>query len=334
MFRKVHWRLGSGAVFLVLASVALVGIDCGAPESLKNVTGNIGGGGNGGTPTGGTTDTGGTGGATDTGGTGGATDLGGSGGATDTGGSTGTGGSTATGGATGNGGSTGTGGSTANGGTTGSGGSTANGGTTGSGGTTAAGGTTGSGGGGAGGTTASGGTTGSGGTGGSASMVCMNSVVVSAGGSEANCPAKTTWKATANPTPASNFDGINNMYLQPQYAIDGMAATRYSSGATLAANFYFQVDLGVAKTVSGITVDTNVGTDTMDVANGYDVSVSTDGTNFTVVKSCAYNAAPTEVINFASTTARYIRYINKGAPGPGNGPTSWMSIHEFDIICH
>ena len=133
------------------------------------------------------------------------------------------------------------------------------------------------------------------------------------------------------PTPASGFDGIDNMYLQPQYAIDGVAATRYSSGMTLAAGFYFQVDLGVAKLVSGITVDTNVGMDLMDVANGYDVGLSTDGTNFTVVATCAYDAATTEVINFKAAMARYVRFTNKGAPGPKNGATSWMSIHEFDI---
>src|SRR5262249_49896065 len=119
-----------------------------------------------------------------------------------------------------------------------------------------------------------------------------------------------------------------------QYAIDGVAATRYSTGATMAAGMYYQVDLGAAKMVSGITVDTNVGMDLMDVANGYDVGLSTDGTTFTTVATCAYHAATTEVINFKATSARYARYTNKGGPGPKNGATSWMSIHEFDIRCN
>ena len=166
------------------------------------------------------------------------------------------------------------------------------------------------------------------------SGTCNNSAVVTAGGAEATCTAKTTWKGTAMPTPPSGYLGINDMYLQPQYAIDGVAATRYSSGMTLAAGFYYQVDLGAAKMVSGITVDTNVGMDLMDVANGYDVGLSTDGTTFTTVATCAYNAAPTEVINFKATSARYVRYTNKAGPGPKNGATSWMSIHEFDIRCN
>ena len=50
--------------------------------------------------------------------------------------------------------------------------------------------------------------------------------------------------------------------------------------------------------------------------------------------SCAYNAAPLEVINFAATPARYVRYTNHNAPGPRNGPISWLSIHELDILCN
>jgi len=164
--------------------------------------------------------------------------------------------------------------------------------------------------------------------------VCMNSTVVTAGGSEATCGAKTGWKATAMPTPPSMYLNIPDSQLQPQYAIDGNTATRYSSGATIASGFYFQVDLGAAKMVSGITVDTSEGADTMDVANGYDVGLSTDGTTFTTISTCPYGAAPKEVINFKATSARYVRYTNKGAPGPKNGPTSWMSIHEFDILCN
>ena len=162
----------------------------------------------------------------------------------------------------------------------------------------------------------------------------MNSTVVTAGGSEATCGAKTGWKATAMPTPASGFDGIADKYLLPKYAIDGDTTTRYSSGMTMANGFYFQVDLGAAKMVSGITVDTSEGADITDVANGYDVGLSTDGTTFTTISTCPYGAAPKEVINFKATSARYVRYTNKGAPGPKNGPTSWMSIHEFDILCN
>jgi hypothetical protein len=182
--------------------------------------------------------------------------------------------------------------------------------------------------GGAAGTTA--GTGGGAGTG--VAMVCDNTAVKSAGGDETKCTAKTMWKATAMPTPPSKYLNIPDNQLQPQYAIDGMIATRYSSGATMADGFYFQVDLGAAKMISGIVVD--AGADALDVANGYDVGVSMDGTAFTSVATCMYNAAAKETINFTATMARYVRYTNKGAPGPMNGATSWLSIHEFDILCN
>jgi F5/8 type C domain len=173
-----------------------------------------------------------------------------------------------------------------------------------------------------------------GGAAGAAAPVCNNSAVVTAGGLESNCTAKTTWKATAMPTPPSKYKGISDTQLQPQYAIDGMTTTRYSSGMTMAAGFYFQVDLGATKMVSGITVDTSEGADTLDVASSYEVELSTDGTTFTPVASCASAAAPMEVINFKATSARYVRYTNMGGPGPANGLTSWLAIHEFDILCN
>jgi hypothetical protein len=180
---------------------------------------------------------------------------------------------------------------------------------------------------------AAGGTAGAGtaGAGGATVMACANSTVVSAGGMESKCTAKTMWVATAMPSPAHRGD-IPDTALFPKYAIDGMIATRYSSGATMAPGFYFQVDLGAAKMVSGIIVDTSEGVDAPDVAQGYEVGLSTDGIAFTPVKSCMSAAAPMEVVNFTATMARYVRYTNMGAPP--NGATSWMSIHEFDILCN
>jgi hypothetical protein len=176
--------------------------------------------------------------------------------------------------------------------------------------------------------------TGSAGTIGVGPIICSNNTVFAPGGSESKCPAKSTWKATAMPTPPSMLDGIPDTQLQPQYAIDGDPTTRYSSGATMEDGFYFQVDMGAAALVSGITVDTSEGADFTDVADGYDVGVSLDGITFETVATCSFNAAPLEVINFPPIGARYLRYTNKGFPGPANGPTSWLSIHELDIVCN
>jgi hypothetical protein len=205
------------------------------------------------------------------------------------------------------------------------------GGTAGAGGDMDAGSTAGTTGGTAGAGTAGAGTAGDvGGTAGATVMVCNNATVVSAGGSAANCGPQSGWTATAMPTPPSGFDGIANSQLQPMYAIDGNTVTRYSSGATMMQGDYFEVDLGSAKMVSGIVVDTSE--DATDVANGYEVDLSTDGTTFNKIAGCMYPAAPTETINFTATSARYIRYIDEGPPT--NGLTSWLSIHEFNVTCN
>jgi glucosylceramidase len=96
---------------------------------------------------------------------------------------------------------------------------------------------------------------------------------------------------------------------------------------------YLQVDLGSAKMVSGVTID--VGGDTGDIANGWDVSLSTDGTTFTSVASCTAPAQAQLIVNFTATNARYVRYTCKGAPGAANATlTAWMSIAEVDIACN
>jgi beta-glucosidase len=128
----------------------------------------------------------------------------------------------------------------------------------------------------------------------------------------------------------------DNQLLAP-YAIDGSTTTRFTSGKTMADGFYFQVDLGAAKKISGIVVTTtlNATDSTYDVADGYEVGLSTDGTTFTKVAGCTTSAAPVETINFTATMARYVRYTAKGGPvSPPNSATAWLSIHEFNVLCN
>ncbi|HSZ83419.1 MAG TPA: discoidin domain-containing protein, partial [Polyangia bacterium] len=171
-----------------------------------------------------------------------------------------------------------------------------------------------------------------------APMICMNSTVVTQGGTQANCGPQSGWTATAMPTPNSGLDGIMDNQLLPKYAIDGSLTTRYSSGMTMAAGDYFQVDLGATKMVSGIIVTSTENMDgTYDVADGYTVGLSTDGNNFTTVSTCAAgsSASSVETVNFAATMARYVRYTNMGPPiAPPSSATAWLSIQEFDVTCN
>jgi F5/8 type C domain-containing protein len=171
-----------------------------------------------------------------------------------------------------------------------------------------------------------------------APTICMNSTVVTQGGTPGNCGPQSGWTATAMPTPNSGLDQIPDNQLLPKYAIDGSLTTRYSSGMTMASGFYFQVDLGSTKMVSGIVVTSTMNMDgTFDVADGYTVGLSTDGNNFTTVSTCAAgtSASSVETVNFAATMARYVRYTNMGPPlAPPSSATAWLSIQEFDVTCN
>jgi hypothetical protein len=165
--------------------------------------------------------------------------------------------------------------------------------------------------------------------GGGAPAVCMNSTVFTPGGSMANCPPESTWKATAMPTPPSHFLGISDSELQPQYAIDGDPTTRYSSGQNQMGTEWFEVDLGRAVMVSGISISEGATPDsTTDVARAYKVEVSLDGSTWTTVSTCTFAAQPDEVINFAAVMARYIRVDQTGTTC-----VYWWSIHEFTVVC-
>jgi hypothetical protein len=144
---------------------------------------------------------------------------------------------------------------------------------------------------------------------------------------ESNCPPKSSWVATALPTPMSGLDGIPDSQLLPQYAIDGDLITRYSSGVVGAVGDFFQVDLGAVATVSGITVNT---TEPTDVAQGYAVELSPDGVLWTAVAASDANASTVQVVNFPGRAARFVRYTNARNYADG---ISWFSIHEFDIMC-
>ena len=62
-----------------------------------------------------------------------------------------------------------------------------------------------------------------------------------------------------------------------------------------------------------------------DYARGYDVTVSTNNTLFTVVAACTGTANP-EVVSFPTQTAQWVRVVLTAA-----STTNWWSIDEFDL---
>jgi F5/8 type C domain len=126
--------------------------------------------------------------------------------------------------------------------------------------------------------------------------------------------SETGWTASSNTSSAGD---------PPSNAIDGNINTRFSSDTDEASGQYFQVNLGSAQTFNQIEMDS--GGSAGDYARGYNVEVSTDGTNFTSVATGTGTASP-EIVTFASQTAQYIRVVSTAA-----STTSWWSIAEFTV---
>ena len=127
--------------------------------------------------------------------------------------------------------------------------------------------------------------------------------------------SETGWTATSN-TSSSAADA-------PQNAISGDTGARFSSDAAQAAGMWWQANMGAAQTFSQIEMDS--GGYSTDYARGYNVEVSTDGTNFTTVYSGTGTSSP-ETATFATQTAQYIRVVLTAAVSP-----YWWSMVNFTV---
>lgn len=118
------------------------------------------------------------------------------------------------------------------------------------------------------------------------------------------------WVASANPASGE----------LPAAAIDGNAASRFSSGTAMVNGQTFTIDMGSAKTFNSLTMD-SAGS-ALDYARGYTVQVSSDGAGWTnVITGTGTSAVVTS--RFTTQTARFLRVVQTGSS------SSWWSIAEF-----
>ncbi len=177
---------------------------------------------------------------------------------------------------------------------------------------------------------ASGGTTGSAGSGatgnaggGSTGAGGSASAGAASGGSGGAAPInpcdRTNWKATASASSGSPK-------TTPALAIDGLTSTRWATGAVQVGGEWFLLDLGA--TAAHLTQVTLDATDHAgDEPLKYKVEVSSDGKTYFLV--CSGTGAPSTVINFADTAARYVRITQTGSDPDAN----WWSIQELTLTC-
>ncbi|WUP38178.1 discoidin domain-containing protein [Streptomyces europaeiscabiei] len=123
-----------------------------------------------------------------------------------------------------------------------------------------------------------------------------------------------SWQASAS---ASSSDDPQSK------AIDSDATTRWSLGHGMQPGDWFQVDLGSTQTFDQFVLDTSASSG--DFVRRYEVYTSDDGTSWGKPIATGPGSAVSRIL-LPTTTARYIRVVNKASSG------SWWSIHDVSVF--
>jgi hypothetical protein len=129
--------------------------------------------------------------------------------------------------------------------------------------------------------------------------------------------SRSGWVPSASST--AGGDALGN-------AIDGLTTGRWSTGAAQAIGEWFKVDMGAARTFSGITLD--AGTNITDYPGGFDVYVSNDDVNYGSSVGSAVGTTAFISLAFAAQTARYVKIMINTASNSAH----WWSISELNVF--
>jgi endoglucanase Acf2 len=105
-------------------------------------------------------------------------------------------------------------------------------------------------------------------------------------------------------------------------AIDGQAATRWTSGLTQQPGQWFQVDLGASRTVKQIDLDANSG----DWPRAWEVRLSDDGATWSEPVASGTGKDAYLSIPLGKRTARFIRVLQTGSGD------AWWSVAEAKVF--
>ena len=127
---------------------------------------------------------------------------------------------------------------------------------------------------------------------------------------------RTGWVASTN-APSSSADA-------PANALDGNYSTRFSTDEHQAPGLYFEVNMGSPQAFDEVKMA--VPNSPTDYARGYDVEVSSNGSTWATVASCAGTGTP-ETVSFPTQTAQYVRVVLTAST-----VDHWWSIDEFKLF--
>lgn len=131
---------------------------------------------------------------------------------------------------------------------------------------------------------------------------------------------------SANPLPLdrsgwSASASVSNAGEPPSNALDGVFATRWTTGQPQTPGISFQVDMGSVQNFSSIALD--CGASSGDYPVGYQVFLSQDSTNWGNALVSSQGSSGYTIISLGQQSARYIKIVLTGSTG------SWWSIAEF-----
>lgn len=107
-------------------------------------------------------------------------------------------------------------------------------------------------------------------------------------------------------------------------AIDSVLSTGWSNETYQAVGDWYQVDMGTSRTVSGITMDSELSND---YARGFNVYVSDDPMNWGSPAGSGTGTSPFVTATFAPKTGRYVKVQLTSVPGTSD----WWGFCEFNI---
>lgn len=143
--------------------------------------------------------------------------------------------------------------------------------------------------------------------------LCLGALTLTSNSLAQTALDRSSWSLSSNTSQADLFS-----------AIDGNASTRWSTNERQRDGQFFQVDLNSTTEISRIVLDTSGSPN--DYPRDYEVSISTDGSNFTTIADGTPNSSITE-INFSDINARFVRVDQNGSDN-----RFWWSIHEISIF--
>lgn len=125
--------------------------------------------------------------------------------------------------------------------------------------------------------------------------------------------SRTGWTATASSTGGTDV---------PANALDTSTSSRWSAGTAQVNGQWFVVDMKATQAFSQVTL--NAG-NANDYPHGYQLFVSSDGTNWGTAVASGTPTGQTTTITFPPQSARYIRIVQTGTS------SSWWSITDLNV---